>query len=310
MHPTIAEYLEDKGWDDGIAEVIAREKSGVDDIVRIFGRPPSCWVTPGATWGPQVTPAVRMMGLGGEVYGDTHLENPAYGTHFFCGTLCYANNYYGAFDAAFSHDDQFERRWQAAHEEIIRQLRAGANWLSIYMCNPTTTRAKIHWDKLNFDHGVNTPPEQYRLAEWSTDEEWEVAKRNMRRFVKEVMRIPGVSGKTQAELNAMVVDPPPWVATSELRVRARLALKRPGIATDDPLLSPAELLYLWALWASSRAARGIGALPLRRGSGGGSHLHAERARAAAGGGAPGRGRAASRRRGHRQAAGERARRQR
>ncbi|MHB0879140.1 MAG: hypothetical protein ACYC5O_24135 [Anaerolineae bacterium] len=251
VHPTVAEYLEDKGWDDGIAEVLRQEQWGVEDQTRIFGHAPTCWVTPGRTWGPQVTPAVRLMGLQGEVYGDTHLENPVYGAHYFCGTLCYANNYYGAFDAAFSDDRAFQQRWEAAHETIVSSLRRGANWLSVYMCNPTTVRASVHWDKLNFDHGVNTPPDRYRLAEWTTDAQWEVAKRNMRRLVRESARIPDISGKTHAELTALAVPPPDEVPAEELRVRARLALRQSDISTDDPLLSPAELLYSWALWLDS-----------------------------------------------------------
>jgi hypothetical protein len=251
VHPTVAEYLEDKGWDDGIAEVLRQEQWGVEDQTRIFGHRPTCWVTPGRTWGPQVTPAVRLMGLQAEMYGDTHLENPAYGAHYFCGTLCFANNYYGAFDAAFSDDCAYRRRWEAAHEEIVTNLRRGANWLSVYMCNPTTVRANVHWDKLNFDHGVNTPPEHYRLAEWTTDAQWEVAKVNMRRLVRDLERLPGVSGKTQAEMVALVVSQATTVPAEELRVRARLALQQQAPATDDPLLSPAELLYLWALWLDS-----------------------------------------------------------
>jgi hypothetical protein len=118
----------------------------------------------------------------------------------------------------------------------------------------------VHWDKLNFDRGINTPPEQYRLSEWTSDAEWQVARRNMRRFVREIMRIPGVSGRTHAELAALAEPPPSKVTPSELQVRARLA-GRDGISTEDPLLSPAELLYLWALWLDE--GRPEGPLPWR-----------------------------------------------
>src|SRR5579871_3388027 len=50
IHPTIAEYLADKGWEDGVEEALRRERPGVEAIRDVFHVMPSCWGGPGNTW--------------------------------------------------------------------------------------------------------------------------------------------------------------------------------------------------------------------------------------------------------------------
>lgn len=49
VHPTVAEYLKDLDWDEGIKEFENRERSGFEEIVNTFNIIPSCYGQPGST---------------------------------------------------------------------------------------------------------------------------------------------------------------------------------------------------------------------------------------------------------------------
>jgi len=247
VHPTVAEYLEGKGWEDGIEEVVAREASGLADMERILDKTPSCWGRGGSTWGPQVAPALSRMGIPADVYSFTHLGSRQQDVHFFCGTLCYYW-YYGGFDASFSDDAAFDESWGQAQEHIHGCVQEGVPWLGLFVCHPAMVRAKQFWDYLNFNRGQNTPPKQYRLPEYRNEAQWETAQRNLRRLARDIARLPGVQVLTVQQVNQRVEPPAKLVQGNDLLQRARAAVRRPSIETDDPLVSPAEALYLWALW--------------------------------------------------------------
>ena len=260
MHPAVAEYLEGKGWDDGIAEVVARERPGVEDLHRILGREPSCWGRGGSTWGPQVAPALRRLGVPADVYSFTHLLSRHHDVHRFCGTIAYYW-YYGGFDEALSDETAFEEAWGRALDHLAANARAGIPWLGLFVCHPTTVRATRFWDALNFNRGVNTPEEQWRLPEYRSQEEYEVAQAHLRQIARDVSRMPGVQLRTVREVNELVAAPPETIQPSDLLRRAEAASAIPEIQINDPLLSPAETLYLWALWLDS--GRPQGPLPYR-----------------------------------------------
>ena len=54
QHPTVSEYLEGLGWDEGVAEFERRERAGMDDLRRVFGDRVYCYGQPGGAWAPQV----------------------------------------------------------------------------------------------------------------------------------------------------------------------------------------------------------------------------------------------------------------
>jgi peptidoglycan/xylan/chitin deacetylase (PgdA/CDA1 family) len=62
-HPIVEEYEEPIDWNDGVREFTRRERSGFDDVARIFGRPPSCYGQPGAAWAPQAFAALKQWGV-------------------------------------------------------------------------------------------------------------------------------------------------------------------------------------------------------------------------------------------------------
>ncbi|MHB0879143.1 MAG: hypothetical protein ACYC5O_24150, partial [Anaerolineae bacterium] len=156
IHPTVAEYLEGKGWDDGIAEVVAREQPGVNSHLRLFGRMPSCWGRGGSTWGPQVAPALRQMRVPAMAYSWTHTENERHDAHFFCNTLSYYR-FVGGFDDVFADDARFAAAWEQTLGEIGDLAARGVDCVELFVSPPAMVRAKRFWDYLNFNRGINPP---------------------------------------------------------------------------------------------------------------------------------------------------------
>ncbi|NLT41963.1 MAG: hypothetical protein GXX93_04780 [Anaerolineae bacterium] len=260
MHPTVAEYLEGLGWDEGIAEAVARERSGVEDMERIMGQFPSCWGRGGSTWGPQIAPALERLGVPAMIYTFTHLQDRRTHIHRFCGRPTYYW-YFGGYDSTFSDDAAFERGWQEVLDQITLDQAEDVPWLSLFVCHPSTVRARTFWDGLNYNHGVNTPPDQWRMSEYRSEADWYTAQRNLRRFARGIANMPGVQLRTIRQMNEMIAPEPTEVAAADLQRLAQQAVAAPVIRPDGPLASPAEALYLWAAWIA--AGRPEGAVPFR-----------------------------------------------
>src|SRR5262245_12007754 len=86
VQPTPAMYLSRLGWDDGVDEFGRRERSGYEDVKRIFNSTPSCYGQPGSSWGPQVFGALKRWGM--EIYLDAGSHVRLEGRPFYyCGVL-------------------------------------------------------------------------------------------------------------------------------------------------------------------------------------------------------------------------------
>ncbi len=260
VHPTVAEYLEGLGWDEGIAEAVARERSGVEDMHRILGQMPSCWGRGGSTWGPQIAPALKRLGVPAMIYPFTHLQDRRTHIHRFCGRPAYYW-YFGGFDSTFSDDAAFERGWQRVLDQIALDQAEDVPWLALFVCHPSTVRARTFWDGLNYNHGINTPPEQWRMSEYRSEADWYTAQRNLRRFAHGIANMPGVDLRTIRQMNDLIAPEPKKITAADLRSLARAAAADDGIRHDGPLASPAEALYLWAAWMA--AGRPDGTVPFR-----------------------------------------------
>src|SRR3984893_16707481 len=86
VQPSPAMYLNNLGWDEGVAEFDRREGPGRADVERVFGTAPSCYGQPGSSWGPQSYGAMRKWGT--EVYLDSgnhvRLEDRPF---YYCGVF-------------------------------------------------------------------------------------------------------------------------------------------------------------------------------------------------------------------------------
>lgn len=261
VHPTVAEYLEDKGWEEGIEEAVRREGAGVRDVERLLGRAPSCWGRGGSSWAPQIAPALRRLGVGAELLSLVHGADPRHSLYSFCGTPSYYPCYFGGFFAALNDDASLAAAWERAAQYLLDAAEQGVDWLGLYVCSPEMLRAKTWWDAPNFANGINKPAEEWRLPEYRGEAEWVVARANLRRLLRLAAGLPGVSLRTVGQVNALAAPPPEAVPVPRLLGGARSAANQAAISAEDPLLSPAEALYLWAVWLSE--GRPDGDLPWR-----------------------------------------------
>jgi hypothetical protein len=241
VHPTVSEYLADKGWADGVAEALRQEEPGVHDLARIFGMYPSTWATSGSSWAPQIPAATRRMGLTSNIY--SHARAGQSGACWFAGQLCFSH--YPVIpggEDTYCDDTVFETCLPALLEEIEDARRQGLACVGLFGGHPTRLRYTVFWDSLNFAHGRNTAPADYRHAPRRDDATYATALRNLRRTILAVRDLPGVeltSPRSFSGLFATETGPIAWAEIGEL---ARATLNSESISVENPMASPAQTL--------------------------------------------------------------------
>jgi hypothetical protein len=201
VHPTIAEFLGDKGWDDGVSEALRREAPGVQAIQQTFGRMPSCWGGPGNTWGPQVCEAMRQLGVPAFVYAYTAV--PGGGVHRFAGLLAYPNGP-GMNDGCYQ-DETRTRQDRARVRQVLETNRdAGRIWQQVFLGHPTRILHTAFWDAPNFAAGKNPPREAWTPARRKSPAALDRALANFREAIRAVRAIPGLEMRTIREMNALL----------------------------------------------------------------------------------------------------------
>ncbi|MCS7252598.1 MAG: hypothetical protein RMK18_04275 [Armatimonadota bacterium] len=188
LHPTVAEYLEGLGWDDGVAEFERRERDGFDCIRETFGKPVICYGQPGASWAPQVYGALHRLGV--PIYLDEGGHVGIDGTPFwYCGILTIYRMRRNCTRINWGE----QNRLQAAIErfEQLRGMMADKDGvISIYFHECEFSTAEF-WDGVNFANGINTPRENWRMPKLLDPDE---AKRRMDEFRSYIAHIKGAEG--------------------------------------------------------------------------------------------------------------------
>lgn len=245
IHPTVSEYLADKGWPDGVAEALRQEEPGARDLARIFGAFPSTWGTPGSSWGPQIPAATRQMGLPSNIY--SLARSGETGACWFAGQLCYSDFlYFPGGEDAYADDAAFEIALPALLQQISEARQRGFSCLGLFAAHPTRLRYTVFWDALNYAQGQNADPSDYRLAPPRTDEEYATSLRNLRRMILAVRGLPGVEIAPVRALNnrfALETGSIGWV---EARRLAQVVVDNTPIQAEERLASPAQTLDLLA----------------------------------------------------------------
>jgi hypothetical protein len=203
VQPSPAMYLNNLGWDEGVAEFDRREKPGFDDVKRIFGVAPSCYGQPGSSWGPQSYGAMRKWGM--EVYLDagSHVrldEKP----YYYCGIL---NLYRLAYTLRADLNNpkalgEAEEKFVAAHKALLAE---GGGVVSIFY-HPCEFVHKEFWDGANFKHGANPPRDQWKLPKAKTEEESKVSYQVFEDYIRFIERFPEVKFISASEAGKLYRD--------------------------------------------------------------------------------------------------------
>ncbi len=204
QQPTIAVYLQHMGWDDGAAEFYRREAKGALDIERIFGVMPVCYGQPGASWAPQVFPALKQMGIGMYLDGGEHIglnEQPFY----LCGMLNVYKMGSNQIRMALRGGDSLARG-KADFQAAYNRLRAqGGGLLSIYYHPCEWVHAEF-WDGVNFSRGANPPRSEWKAPAMRAAEETEKAFSDFEEYIRFIKTQLDARFVTATELMKLYAD--------------------------------------------------------------------------------------------------------
>lgn len=245
IHPTIAEYLADLDWDEGVLTAMDEEGAGLEMLEGVFGRKPSSWGQPGGSWGPQIHAAMARLNTTAVVYPRTRTEICA-DLHWFAGALVFPGDALVYFDDALTDEAEFEQALQTMHFQLDERIMRGTRWSGIFVCHPTRLRAVEFWDGLNYAKGVNTAPDNYRLPTIRSNEAYKTALRNFDRLVEILKQDKRLEIKTIAELRQNFPPPEETVYLYEIDEAVAEIEKKEEILTHFYHFSPAELLDLVA----------------------------------------------------------------
>ena len=154
-HPLHAEYLEECGWDDGVAAVMAREARGVAAIRRLTGRQPVAYCKPGSSWAPQVPAAMALLGV--PVFCDAPVEWAPGMPMWYCDALCI--KYHALFDRYFDVADR-QRRLREDVQALLEQRRDGG--VLVIYTHPCRLITTAPTDTFRF--GIHRPRSAWRPA--------------------------------------------------------------------------------------------------------------------------------------------------
>ncbi|MBI3466846.1 MAG: hypothetical protein HY000_27855, partial [Planctomycetes bacterium] len=196
VQPTPALYMSQQGWDDGVAEFDRRERRGVQDITRIFGRKPSCYGQPGSSWGPQQFGAMRQWGMGVFLDAGRHVSLDG-GPFWYCGIL----NLYAlkaTLRTGLGGPEELEKaktQFDKAYEALLAE---GGGPVSIYYHPCEFVHAKF-WDGVNFAAGANPPRSQWKVPPQKSPQESRVAYETFEAYVRFIKAHPNVAFVTASE---------------------------------------------------------------------------------------------------------------
>lgn len=244
QHPTPAEYEEPLGWDEGVREFTRRERSGFDDVARIFGQTPTCYGQPGSSWAPQSFGALHAWGV--NVYLDEAGQVGLNGKPFWYGGLLNIFNTRegGRIRAneTWSNLEDAKRQFAGFH----KSMSAAGGIVSIFFHPCEFVHARF-WDGVNFAHGANPPREEWKLPPMKSPDEQERSFRYLADMVRFLKAYPNVRFITASEALKLYEDR----AKSHSFSRKDLADIAAKVGTNigfqergDHTLSPADIFAL------------------------------------------------------------------
>mgnify|MGYP002641445947 CR=1 FL=1 len=245
LHPVLAEYLADADWDDGVEEVIRRERAGYDDVSRILG-PSSTFGQAGGSWAPQLYPFLRDVGV--PLFMDEASHIGCDGEPFwYCGVL-HVNRMEGsATRAAFDQGDaglaDGNRRFDEIHQ---RHMAAGGGLVSIYY-HPCEWATTAFWDGVNFSNGAMPPRHEWRPAPLRPPGQMAAGLATFRQYLEHIIGCPGVEVITGRQLLNLFPDTARGATITAADLAQALVFDNGVVGVtwfDDVALAPAEVFAL------------------------------------------------------------------
>jgi hypothetical protein len=202
--PTVSVYLQNAGWDDGVAEFLRREKSGAADVKRIFGVTPVCYGQPGGAWAPQAYPALRALGI--RMYLDEADHVGLDDQPFYYGGMLNVFNLGSAVtrmdldgpDNLARARDQFQKA-----SETLRTRGGGTISICYHPCEFVHAQ---FWDAVNFSHGNNPPRSEWKAPPTKPAAQIEKGFSDFEQYIRFVRDQPGVRFVTAADLKQLYAD--------------------------------------------------------------------------------------------------------
>ena len=201
QHPTVAEYESNLDWGAGVEEFTRRERPGFEDVAHIFRKAPVAYGQPGASWAPQVFPALQKWGV--RVYLGEGKQVGLRGRPFWYGGLLNIFNTRDAEqlrpDENWSNLDMVKARFQDTYVALTSRKAGGV--ISLYF-RPCEFVSKDFWNTVNFRDGANPTPDQWKLPELRTPADTEKAFQyfeNFIRFLKSFPRVQFLTASGAAE---------------------------------------------------------------------------------------------------------------
>lgn len=251
VHPTVAEYLEGLGWDEGVAEFERRERDGFETVKEAFDKPVVCYGQPGASWAPQVYGALHRFGI--PIYLDEGGHVGIDGAPFwYCGILTIYRMRRNCTRINWGEPDRLKSAIER-FEQLRRRLADEDGIVSIYFHECEFSTAEF-WDGVNFANGINTPRENWKMPKLLDRDE---AKRRMDDFKAYMAHIKGAEGCKFIRASELL-----HLAKDEALGRRFSSDELVGIAkalvegvsfkqVDSVWLSAAECVYLLIKWLNS-----------------------------------------------------------
>jgi len=244
VQPTPALYLAGLGWDEGVAEFDRRERSGIDDVRRIFGQTPTCYGQPGSSWAPQTFGALRNWNMRIYLDAGSHVrldDKP----HYYCGVLTLYKLAHTIRTSLKGGNDlqQTEDRFLEARARLLKE---GGGLVSVYY-HPCEFVHREFWDGVNFRHGANPPATQWKLPAAKTPEESAAAYDNFESYIRFLKRFPEVQFITASEAGALYADPTRGRSFSRAELLAIAREVKPNVTFQrhpNWMLAPSEVFFL------------------------------------------------------------------
>jgi peptidoglycan/xylan/chitin deacetylase (PgdA/CDA1 family) len=248
QHPTPAEYESQLDWEEGVEEFQRRERSGFDDLKRIFGQTPTCYGQPGSSWAPQSFAALKKWGV--KVYLDEGGHVGMNGKPFWYGGLLNIFNTTEGAKLRPADDNDWSgladarARFQEFYLRMTSKREGGV--ISLYF-HPCEFIHKEFWDGVNFAHGANPPPEEWKLPPMKTPDESEQAFKFFEELVTYMKSFPRVEFLTASEALRLFKDAAQRRTFSPQELAAIARQVDPEVTFqvhDDYTLAASEVFFL------------------------------------------------------------------